>query len=144
VNSIDLQTANKVIAAGIAFARDKKMKPLTFVILDTGGHLVSAQREDGSGILRFEIAFGKAWGGLGMGHSTRYLQEYLAVNRPRFVDALAVASNGRFIPVLGGILIRDKAGALLGALGITGDTADNDELVAVEAVQQAGLVADTN
>jgi uncharacterized protein GlcG (DUF336 family) len=144
VSSIDLQTANKVIAAGIAFARDKKMKPLTFVILDTGGHLVSAQREDGSGILRFEIAFGKAWGGLGMGHSTRYLQEYLAVNRPRFVDALAVASNGRFIPVLGGILIRDKAGALLGALGITGDTADNDELVAVEAVQQAGLVADTN
>lgn len=144
MSSIDLQTANKVIAAGIAFARDKKMKPLTFVILDTGGHLVSAQREDNSGILRFEIAFGKAWGGLGMGHSTRYLQEYLAVNRPRFVDALAVASNGRFIPVLGGILIRDKAGALLGALGITGDTADNDELVAVEAVQQAGLVADTN
>lgn len=144
MSSIDLQTANKVIAAGIAFAREKKMKPLTFCILDTGGHLVSAQREDGSGILRFEIAFGKAWGGLGMGHSTRYLQEDLAVNRPRFVDALAVASNGRFIPVLGGVLIRDKAGALLGALGITGDTADNDELVAVEAVRRAGLVADTN
>ena len=144
MSSIDLQTANKVIAAGIAFAREQKMKPLTFVILDTGGHLVSAQREDNSGILRFEIAFGKAWGSLGMGHSTRYLQDYLAVNRPRFVDALAVASNGRFIPVLGGVLIRDKAGALLGALGITGDTADNDELVAVEAVQRAGLVADTN
>ncbi len=144
MSSIDLQTANKVIAAGVAFAREKKMKPLTFCILDTGGHLVSAQREDGSGILRFEIAFGKAWGGLGMGHSTRYLQEDLAVNRPRFVDALAVASNGRFIPVLGGVLIRDKAGALLGALGITGDTADNDELVAVEAVRRAGLVADTN
>ena len=79
-----------------------------------------------------------------MGHSTRYLQDYLAVNRPRFVDALAVASNGRFIPVLGGVLIRDKAGALLGALGITGDTADNDELVAVEAVLRAELVADTN
>jgi uncharacterized protein GlcG (DUF336 family) len=144
LSSIDLQTANKVIAAGIAFAREQKMKPLTFVILDTGGHLVSAQREDNSGILRFEIAFGKAWGSLGMGHSTRYLQDYLAVNRPRFVDALAVASNGRFIPVLGGVLIRDKAGALLGALGITGDTADNDELVAVEAVLRAELVADTN
>jgi uncharacterized protein GlcG (DUF336 family) len=144
LSSIDLQTANKVIAAGIAFAREKKMKPLTFVVLDTGGHLVSAQREDNSGILRFEIAFGKAWGSLGMGHSTRYLQDYLAVNRPRFVDALAVASNGRFIPVLGGVLIRDKSGTLLGALGITGDTADNDELVAVEAVQRAGLAADTN
>lgn len=144
MSSIDLQTANKVIAAGIAFAREKKMKPLTFVVLDTGGHLVSAQREDNSGILRFEIAFGKAWGSLGMGHSTRYLQDYLAVNRPRFVDALAVASNGRFIPVLGGVLIRDKSGTLLGALGITGDTADNDELVAVEAVQRAGLAADTN
>ncbi|MGE0060736.1 MAG: heme-binding protein [Xanthobacteraceae bacterium] len=144
MSSIDLETANKVIAGGIAFAREQKMKPLTFVILDTGGHLVSAQREDNSGILRFEIAFGKAWGGLGMGHSTRYLQDHLAVNRPRFVDALAVASNGRFIPVLGGVLIRDKAGKLLGALGITGDTADNDELVAVEAVLRADLVADTN
>ena len=77
-----------------------------------------------------------------MGHSTRYLQEYLAVQRPRFVDALAVASDGRFIPVLGGVLIRDAEGQLLGALGITGDTADNDELVAVEAVSRAGLVAD--
>lgn len=144
MTSINLEAANKVIAAGIAFAREKKMKPLTFCVLDPGGHLVSAQREDGSGILRFEIAFGKAWGGLGMGHSTRYLQDYLAVNRPRFVDALAVASHGRFIPVLGGVLIRDNDGTLIGALGITGDTADNDELVAVEAVKKAGFVPDTN
>lgn len=140
--NIDLVTANKVIAAGIAEARRLEFKPLTFCVLDTGGHLVSAQREDDSGILRFEIAFGKAWGSLGMGHSTRYLQDYLAVNRPRFVDALAVASDGRFIPVLGGVLIRNAAGELLGALGITGDTADNDELVAVAAVSGAGLVAD--
>ncbi|MGC1780121.1 MAG: heme-binding protein [Xanthobacteraceae bacterium] len=144
MSSIDLETANKMIANGVAFARDKKMKPLTFCVLDTGGHLVSAQREDGSGILRFEIAFGKAWGGLGMGHSTRYLQEHLAKTRPRFVDALAVASDGRFIPVLGGVLIRDGAGAVVGALGITGDTAENDELVAIEAVQRTGLMADTD
>lgn len=144
MSSIDLETANKMIANGVAFAREKKMKPLTFCVLDTGGHLVSAQRENGSGILRFEIAFGKAWGGLGMGHSTRYLQEHLAKTRPRFVDALAVASDGRFIPVLGGVLIRNGAGAVVGALGITGDTAENDELVAVEAVQRTGLVADTD
>jgi uncharacterized protein GlcG (DUF336 family) len=144
MSTIDLETANKMIANGVAFAREKNMKPLTFCVLDTGGHLVSAQREDGSGILRFEIAFGKAWGGLGMGHSTRYLQEHLAKTRPRFVDALAVASDGRFIPVLGGVLIRDSAGAVVGALGITGDTAENDELVAIEAVQRTGLVADTD
>jgi uncharacterized protein GlcG (DUF336 family) len=142
VSPINLETANKVIAHGIASAREKELKPLTFCVLDTGGALVSAQREDDSGILRFEIAFGKAWGSLGMGHSTRYLQEHLAKNRPRFVDALAVASNGRFIPVLGGVLIRDQHGKLMGALGITGDTAENDELVAVEAVERAGLKAD--
>lgn len=140
--NINMETANRVLANCILVARERNFKPLTFCILDTGGHLVSAQREDNSGILRFEIAFGKAWGALGMGHSTRYLQEYLAVQRPRFVDALAVASDGRFIPVLGGVLIRDAEGQLLGALGITGDTADNDELVAVEAVSRAGLVAD--
>ncbi|HTN61190.1 MAG TPA: heme-binding protein [Devosia sp.] len=140
--NIALETANRIIANGIEEARKHGFKPLTFCVLDTGGHLVSAQREDGSGILRFEIAFGKAWGSLGMGHSTRYLQDFLAVNRPRFVDALAVASDGRFIPVLGGVLIRNTAGELIGALGITGDTADNDELVAVAAVEKTGLVAD--
>lgn len=142
MSNIDLNTANSIVAHAIAVAREHDFKPLTFCVLDTGGHLVSAQREDNSGILRFEIAFGKAWGSLGMGHSTRYLQDFLAVNRPRFVDALAVASDGRFIPVLGGLLIRDPAGKLLGALGITGDTAENDELVAVEAVKRAGLVPD--
>src|SRR5690606_39218640 len=123
-------------------ARENNFKPLTFCVLDTGGHLVSAQREDNSGILRFEIAFGKAWGSLGMGHSTRYLQDFLAVNRPRFVEALAVASDGRFIPVLGGLLVRNEAGDVLGALVITGDAAGNDELVAVEAVKRAAPVPD--
>ena len=140
--SIDLKTANAIVAHGVAKSRELALKPMTFCVLDPGGHLVSAQREDNSGILRFEIAFGKAWGSLGMGHSTRYLQETLAVNRPRFVEALAVASDGRFIPVLGGVLIRDKSGSLLGALGITGDTAESDELVAITAVEAVGLVAD--
>jgi uncharacterized protein GlcG (DUF336 family) len=140
--NIDRATANKVIDHGVAVAREMKLHPLTFCILDTGGHVVSAQREDDSGILRFEIAYGKAWGSLGMGHSTRYLQEFLAKNRPRFVDALAAASDGRFIPVLGGVLIRGKDGALMGALGVTGDTAENDEIVAVKAVESVGLKAD--
>jgi uncharacterized protein GlcG (DUF336 family) len=142
MSTIKLATANTIIANGIAAARERSLKPLTFCVLDPGGHLVSSQREDNSGILRFEIAFGKAWGSLGMGHSTRYLQEHLAKNRPRFVDALAVASDGRFIPVLGGVLIRDADGELVGALGITGDTAENDEIVAVEAVERSGLKAD--
>ena len=139
---IDLQTANAVIAAARTAARAANMKPLTFCILDPGGHVVSAQREDHSGILRFEIAYGKAWGALGMGHSTRYLQEFLAKNRPRFVDALAVASDGKFIPVLGGALIRDAQGTLVGAFGATGDTAENDELVVVAGIEACGLKAD--
>ena len=140
--TIDLETANAVIAAAIKAGRARNLKPLTLCVLDPGGHIVSAQREDHSGILRFEIAFGKAWGALGMGHSTRYLQEFLAKNRPRFVDALAVAADGRFIPVLGGALIRSADGTLVGAIGVTGDTAENDEIVAVEGVEACHLKAD--
>jgi uncharacterized protein GlcG (DUF336 family) len=140
--TIDLATANAILSAAIATARAGHMKPLTLCILDPGGHMVAAQREDHSGILRFEIAFGKAWGALGMGHSTRYLQEFLAKNRPRFVDALAVAADGRFIPVLGGALIRDTDGVLVGALGVTGDTAENDEIVAVAGIEACNLKAD--
>jgi uncharacterized protein GlcG (DUF336 family) len=142
--TIDLETANAILAAVIAASRARNLHPMTMCILDPGGHVVAAQREDHSGILRFEIAFGKAWGSLGMGHSTRYLQETLAKNRPRFVDALAVAADGRFIPVLGGALIRDVDGTIVGALGVTGDSAENDEIVALEAIEACGLTGDPN
>ena len=140
--SIDLKSANRVIERALELARADGLKPLTVCILDTGGHFVSGQREDKSSLLRFEIAFGKAWGALGMGHSTRFFEDVLVKKRPYFANSLEAASGGRFITVYGGVLIRSKDGDLVGAIGITGDTGENDERIAVAALEQCGFVAD--
>jgi len=143
MKTIDLETANRIIATAIRIAHQHGHLPLTYCVVDRGGHLVSAQREDNSSTFRFEIAFGKAWTSIALGHSTRFVEDRMTKNRPHFVDSLAAASNGRFIPALGGVLIRTRAdGELLGALGITGDSGENDEQVAVEAIEACGFKAD--
>jgi uncharacterized protein GlcG (DUF336 family) len=101
----------------------------------------SHQREDKSGILRFDIAFRKAWGALGMGLGSRTLSGR-APKQPALFTALAAVSDGRLVPVPAGVLIRDKDGDVIGAVGISGDTADNDEICAIAGVQAAGLTPD--
>lgn len=140
--SIDLKSANRVVDRVIELARDQKLKPITAIILDTGGHFVSGQRDDNSSLLRFEIAYGKAWGALGMGRSTRFFEDVLVKNRPYFANSLEAASGGKFITVYGGVLIRSKEGELLGAIGVTGDTGANDERIAVAALEDCGFVAE--
>lgn len=141
--TIDLKTANKIIETGIQLRREAGHLPLTFCVLDRGGHLVAAQREDDSSIMRFEIAFGKAWASLALGHSTHFQENKMAPNRPHFIDSLAAVSNGRFVPALGGVLIRElESNTLLGALGVTGDWGENDEQIAVKAIEQCGFKAD--
>ena len=137
---LTLKAAAAIVAAALAAGREHSMMPLTVAVLDAGGQLVAFQREDGSGILRPDIAIGKAWGALGMGQSSRTLRDRLA-DRPNFVTALAAASDGRFVPVPGGVLIRDGA-AVIGAVGISGDTSDKDEYCAVRAIRAAGLTPD--
>jgi uncharacterized protein GlcG (DUF336 family) len=110
-------------------------------VLDAGGHLVAFKREDKSGILRFDIAFGKAWGALGMGLGSRTLAGR-APKQPAFFTALAAVSGGRLVPGPAGVLIRDQDGDVIGAVGISGDTADNDEICAIAGVQAAGLTPD--
>lgn len=140
---IDLEAANRIIAAGIAIARHEKHSPLTFCVVDAGGCMVSAQREDGGSTFRYEIAFGKAWTCIALGHSTHFVEKQMTKNRPHFVDSLGPASGGKFIPALGGVLIRSKnSGEIIGAIGITGDTGENDEIVAVKAIEQCGFTAD--
>jgi uncharacterized protein GlcG (DUF336 family) len=121
------------------------MRPLTLdlasAIADTGGHDVVLKREDGSGILRVDIARGKAWGALGMGLGSRELGRRAEQN-PRFYAALAAASGGRVIPNPGGVLIRNSVGDVLGAVGVSGDQADRDEACAIAGISGAGLVAD--
>jgi len=137
---VTLEQANKIIAAGQAKGRDLDIGPLTIVVLDDGGHLVSMQREDKSGIMRFEIAFGKAWGGLAIGRSSR-ANEADFLTREHFGVAIAAASGGRVIPVAGGVLIRDADGNVAGAVGVTGDSSDNDEACAVAGIEAPGLTA---
>jgi uncharacterized protein GlcG (DUF336 family) len=138
---LTLAQASTIVDVALKTGRDKNFQPLTVAVLDAGGHLVAFKREDKSGILRFDIAFGKAWGALGMGFGGRTL----AGRAPRsqlFFTTLATASGGRFIPVIGGILIRDAAGDVIGAVGISGDVSENDELCGIAGIEAAGLKAD--
>ncbi|WP_248963590.1 GlcG/HbpS family heme-binding protein [Sphaerisporangium perillae] len=115
--------------------------PLTVAVLDPGGHLLVLKRQDGSGILRPQIAQAKAWGALGMGLGSRALAER-AATAPAFFTALAALSEGRVVPVPGGVLVRDSEGAVLAAVGVSGDNPANDEACAVFAIEHGGFVAD--
>ena len=135
-----LSQATTIVDAALAKARAMKFEPLTVVVLDAGGHMVALKREDGSGILRVEIATGKAYGALGFGFGSRELFER-SQKQPVFMTAMAAIAGGRFVPVPSGVLIRDAAGDVVGAVGISGDNSDNDELAALAGIAAAGLVA---
>jgi len=138
---ISLAQASTIVDAALRKGREFNCAPLTVAVLDSGGHLVAFKREDKSGLLRFDIAFGKAWGALGMGFGSRTLAAR-AGKTPMFFTALAAVSAGRMVPVPGGVLIRDAAGDLLGAAGISGDTSERDETCALAGIEAAGLRAD--
>jgi uncharacterized protein GlcG (DUF336 family) len=137
-----LTQADAIADRALQKGREMNFQPLTVAILDAGGHLKVLKREDGASILRPEIATGKAWGALGMGFGGRELSRR-AEKVPGFFTALNAMSGGRMVPVAGGALIRDKSGEILGAIGISGDTSDNDEVCLIDAVRAQGLVADT-
>ena len=137
-SSISLDAAERIVDAALAARRKEGLMPLVVAVLDSGGALVAYKREDGSGLLRFDIAFGKAWGCLGMGMSTRLVRDRLA-QRPAFQGALASVSDGRFVPVPGGVLILDAQGVAIGAVGVSGDASDKDEYAAIEGIRAAGF-----
>src|SRR5438046_8746334 len=118
---LTLAQASTIVEAALKKGRETNCAPLTVAVLDAGGHLVAFKREDKSGLLRFDIAFGKAWGALGMGFGSRTLAAR-AAKASMFFTALASVSGGRMVPVPGGVLIRDAAGNIIGAVGISGDT----------------------
>ena len=138
---LSLAQAAAIVDAALAAGRAAEFEPLTVAVLDAGGHLLALKREDGSGILRPQIALGKAWGALGMGVSSRTLSRRLA-ERTAFQVALAAASDGRFVAVPGGVLVRGAGGEVIGAVGISGDTSDKDEYAAITGVRAAGLEPD--
>lgn len=141
MTTLTLDAATTIIDAALAAGRKAELGALTVVVLDPGGHVIALKREDGSSILRPEIASGKAWGALGMGISSRAIQDRMGA-RPVFLGALATAAGGRMIPVPGGVLIKDKDNAIIGAVGVTGDTSDADEYCAIAGINAAGLQSD--
>ncbi|WP_372618723.1 GlcG/HbpS family heme-binding protein [Falsiroseomonas sp.] len=136
---LPLAAAEAICDATLKAGRDAGLLPLTVVVLDAGGHIVCSKREDGSGILRFEIARGKAHGALGMGIGSRIIRDRLK-ERPAFQSAIAAASDGKFIPVPGGVLVCRADGAVIGAVGVSGDASDKDEYAAIAGVRAAGMV----
>jgi uncharacterized protein GlcG (DUF336 family) len=130
-----------MVDEALAIRVKEGLLPLAVAVLDGGGNLVAFKREDGCGVLRYDVAVGKAWAALGMGMSTRLIRDRMA-NRPAFQGALAAASGGRFVPVPGGVLILDAEGGAIGAVGISGDASDRDEYCAIQAVKAAGLDPD--
>ncbi len=141
MSTLSLAQANKIIAKALEKAREMKIKPVSVVVLDEGGHLKAMQREDGASMFRFDVATGKAWAAVAMGASSRALAGR-AKDNPNFFVTLAATAHGKFLPQTGGVLIRDAAGAIVGSAGASGGTGDEDEAVCAFGIEQAGFVAD--
>lgn len=135
--SLSLSEASRIVDTALEYGRAEGLLPLTVAVLDAGGHLVAFKREDGCGIMRGDIATGKAWGALGMGISSRTIRDRLA-ERIAFQSALAATAQGKFVPVPGGVLICTPEQKVIGAVGISGDASDRDEYCAIEAVKAVG------
>ncbi|MFY0689256.1 MAG: heme-binding protein [Cyclobacteriaceae bacterium] len=138
---LKLKEAKALSEAVLTHGEPLKTNPLTVVVLDKGGHVLCVMRDENSGIMRYEVAYGKAWGALGMGFGTRTFAQ-MAESSDKFqsfVKALG-ASQGRVIPTQGGVLVRNQGGELLGALGVSGDSSERDEACILYAVQQMNWI----
>jgi uncharacterized protein GlcG (DUF336 family) len=141
MKTLTLSAANCIADKALEKGKELKFAPLTVVVLDAGGQLKVVKRDDGCSLLRPEIALGKAWGTLGMGFGGREIARR-AVKQAGFYSALSDMSGGRMVPVPGGVLIKSN-GEIIGAVGISGDTSDNDETCAVYGIRSADLTPDT-
>lgn len=138
MHRLTLAQANALIDAAFATGTDLSLKPLTVTIHDPGGHLIACQRQDGASNMRVKLAGGKACGALALGVSSRTIGD-MAVDRPHFIAAVDTMSEGGMVPAAGGVIVCDADGTVLGAIGVTGDTSDNDEACALAAIAALGL-----
>lgn len=140
---LSLDAARTIVATALGTARERGLKPLAVVVFDARGALKCVEVEDGTSLRRAEIAAGKANGALALGLGTRAIHAR-AEAQPYFVAAVShLAGPAALVPVPGGVLIRSGEGRLLGAIGVSGDTSDNDEICALAGIEAAGLVAET-
>lgn len=137
---LTLNQTNQIIHAALALSAQKGYRPMAVVVLDDSGHLKAAQRQDGASMFRVDIATGKAWASVAMGASSRVLTQR-AADLPAFFGALATTGQGKFIPQTGAVPIKDGNGAVIGAVGASGGTGDEDEEIVIAGVKAAGLQA---
>ena len=141
MTEITLDAARRILDAALAKGTDLELKPLAVAVLDARGCLKAFAAQDGTSLLRAEVAHGKAYGALALGIGSRAIFKR-AQEQAYFVGAVNALAQGALVPVPGGVLIRDGDGRLLGAVGISGDTSDNDEACAVAGIEAAGLTPD--
>ena len=139
--SLTLDAARVIVETATRKGAELKLKPLTVAVLDAGGAIKLLERADGASLMRPEVAVGKAYGAIALGIGSRAIFKR-AQEQPYFIQAMNGLAKGSLVPVPGGVLIKDGQGAVLGAVGITGDTSDNDEACAVAGIEAAGFVAD--
>ncbi|MEL7281041.1 MAG: heme-binding protein [Pseudomonadota bacterium] len=138
---ISLNRARKIVRAALAKGKEQGFKPLSVVVLDSGGHVKAFEREDGASPGRFGIAHGKAYGSIMLGIAGR-AQMARAENQAYFMTAMNGLYSGQLVPVPGGVLVRDSSDRIVGAVGVTGDTSDNDVIAAVAGIEAANLKAE--
>jgi uncharacterized protein GlcG (DUF336 family) len=141
MTDLTLDQAQTIVKDALAHARAGKFNALAIVVLDARGSLKASAAEDGTSLMRWKVAFGKAYGAVAWGAGSKRIEK-LALDRPHFFGAVTHLAEGGILPVGGGVLIRDKDNRIIGAVGVSGDTSDNDELAASTGIKAAGLVAD--
>jgi uncharacterized protein GlcG (DUF336 family) len=139
--ALTLQQASIIVDKALEKAREMKIPALGVIVLDAAGHTVAYKREDSASMFREDIARGKAWGAVAMGCSSRSLAKR-AQSNPNFMITLAATAQGKFLPQMGGVLIRDASGTIIGSAGASGASGDQDEACCVYGIEQAGLKAD--
>lgn len=140
---LTLKDAKQIAEKIMDFAESEKLNPLAVAVLDKGGHSLCTLRHHEAGILRNDIAFGKAWGALGMGFGTRTFASMVSSSDKfqSFVGALSDMSNGKVVPTQGGVLIRNSDGELIGAVGVSGDSSENDEAAILNTLESLNYIA---
>lgn len=137
---LTLAQAQAIIEGALARSKSEKFKPMAIAVLDDAGNLKAFVREDGASMFRFEVAQAKAWGAVGMGTSSRALAER-AKDNPNFFVSLAATASGKFLPQTGAVLIKSNGGQILGAIGASGGTGDEDELICIAGVESVGFTS---
>ncbi|MBD3663617.1 GlcG/HbpS family heme-binding protein [Sulfitobacter aestuariivivens] len=139
--AISLNKSRTIIRKALAHGRETELKPLSVIVLDSGGHVIAFEREDGAAPGRFAIAHGKAFGSIMLGMAGT-AQMKRAEDQAYFMAAVNGVYGGQVIPVPGGVLVRDKRGRIVGAVGVTGDTSDNDAAAALAGIEASGLTGE--